>query len=370
MASQRISLAVRSRRKAPTASSLLWTSPLSFSSTSTPAVTASCMLCQWRTFSASARVLKDVKPAAPAKPQAGASSPPKPAAEGTEAPAAPPAMPSPLADAPRSYGKRLDEFTPTPLSRPIGMQTPPVAGDNSGIDARTLQQKRDDFVNYEKHLIRRKELKSKMVKPYFRDWTNLQFYEGKTFISPPRLFRNDVSLYFPNLVGQRLLSADKAAAKSAQNDTTPMFEQNAATIVAFFSSLWAENQVRSFVSADANPELAEVLTANSGPGKAQLMHINYEDNAMKAWLVRRFTSSLKKRIDKRDWEQYMLVTQGVTDDIRENIGLLNAKVGYVYLVDKDCRIRWAGSGPSQPEERHSLVKGVQRLLAEAKTERS
>ncbi|CAK7222864.1 Mitochondrial ATPase complex subunit atp10 [Sporothrix curviconia] len=365
MATQRISLAALSRRKAATASPLLWASPLPFSSsTSAPAVTvSSCMLCQWRTFSASARVRKAVQPATPTKPT--------PAEEGTEAaPAAPPAMPSPLADAPRSYGKRVEEFTPTPLSRPIGMQTPPMAGDNSGIDARTLQQKRDDFVNYEKHLVRRKELKSKIVKPYFRDWTNLQFYEGKTFISPPRLFRNDVSLFFPNLVGQRLLSADKAVAKSAQNDTTPAFEQNAATVVAFFSSLWAENQVRSFVSAEANPELAELLTANSGPGKAQLMHINYEDNAMKAWLVRRFTGSLKKRIDKRDWEQYMLVTQGVTDEIRENIGLLNAKVGYVYLVDQNCRIRWAGSGPSQPEERQSLVKGVQRLLAEAKNERS
>ncbi|CAK7198287.1 Mitochondrial ATPase complex subunit atp10 [Sporothrix eucalyptigena] len=368
MATQRISIAALYRRKTATATAL-WTSPSTFSSASNSAVTASCMLCQWRTFSATARARKDVKPEASAKPNAGAA-PIKQAEADVEAPATPPPMPSPLAGAPRSYGKRVDEFTPTPLSRPIGMQTPPMAGDNSGIDARTLQQKHDDFVNYEKHLERRKELKSKIVKPYFRDWTNLQFYEGKTFISPPRLFRNDVSLFFPNLVGERLLSADKTVAKSGQNDTTPLFEQNAATVVAFFSSLWAENQVRSFVSPEANPELHQVLSANSGPGQAQLMHINYEDNSMKAWLVRRFTSSLRKRIDKRDWERYLLVTQGVSDDIRENIGLLNAKVGYVYLVDQSCRIRWAGSGPSQPEERHSLVKGVQRLLSEAKSDRS
>ncbi|CAK7566063.1 MAG: Mitochondrial ATPase complex subunit atp10 [Sporothrix epigloea] len=367
MAAHRNVFTALTRRNVTRANRLLGASALCSSPSSTKTVPVSCTLCQWRSFSAPARVQKDAKSANPIKPNT-IDSPSSPAVEATEAPASSPATPGPLADAPRSYGKRVDEFTPTPLSRPIGMQSPPVPGDNSGIDARTLKQKRDDFVDYEKHLIRRQELKSKIVKPYFRDWTNLQFYEGKTFIAPPRLFRNDVSLYFPNLVGERLLSADKALVKSTQNDTTPLFQQNAATIVAFFSSLWAENQVRSFTSAEENPELAEVLEANSGPGKAQLMHINYEDNAMKAWLVRRFTGSLKKRISPRDWEQYMLVTQGVTDDIREHIGLLNAKVGYVYLVDQNCRIRWAGSGPSQLEERQSLVKGVQRLLAEVKNE--
>lgn len=208
--------------------------------------------------------------------------------------------------------------------------------------------------------------KNKIVKPYFRDWTNLQFQEGKTFIAPPRLFRSDVSLYFPNLVGQPLLSADKATSNNRQTDTTPIFEQNAATVVAFFSSLWAENQVRTFVSPEANPELAEMLAANSGPGKAQLVQINYEDNSVRAWLVRRFRGSLRRRVNERDRERYLLVTQGITDDIRENIGLLNSKVGYIYLLDQNCRIRWAGSGSSQPEERQSLVKGVQRLLSEAK----
>lgn len=64
----------------------------------------------------------------------------------------------PLANAPRAYGKALDTFTPTHLSRPIGMHNPPNPGENTGIDTRTLQQKRDDFVNYEKHLKKREML--------------------------------------------------------------------------------------------------------------------------------------------------------------------------------------------------------------------
>lgn len=38
------------------------------------------------------------------------------------------------------------------------MHNPPNPGENTGIDTRTLQQKRDDFVNYEKHLKKREML--------------------------------------------------------------------------------------------------------------------------------------------------------------------------------------------------------------------
>lgn len=86
---------------------------------------------------------------------------PKPPANATTsdvASLAPKLAPSPLTDAPRSYGKRLEEFTPTPLSRPIGLPYPPEAGQNTGIDFRTLKQRRDDFVDYDKHLQRREHL--------------------------------------------------------------------------------------------------------------------------------------------------------------------------------------------------------------------
>lgn len=99
---------------------------------------AACLLCQWRAFSTSYRQLaeKGTTPSAPA----------------------PPASPGPLDEAPRSYGKAVSEFTPKPLSRPIGLPNPPRPGENTGIDPRTWRQRRADFVDYDKHLIRRKEL--------------------------------------------------------------------------------------------------------------------------------------------------------------------------------------------------------------------
>lgn len=105
---------------------------------------AACIACQWRSFSNSYRRLaqKEIPTAAPTNPQNSAPTP----------------APSPLADAPRAYGKAVEEFTPKPLNRPIGFPKPPRAGENTGIDKRSWSQRRADFVNYDKHIARRKEL--------------------------------------------------------------------------------------------------------------------------------------------------------------------------------------------------------------------
>lgn len=133
--------------------------------------------------------------------------------------------------------------------------------------------------------------------------------------------------------------------------------------MAIFSSRWAEEQIESFVSDAANPALGELVRANADA--AQVVRVNIEENSMKAWLVRMFMGSLRKQFGEENYARYFLVRRGVSDLIRESIGLLNMKVGYTYLVDPDCRIRWAASGKSTPEELESLTKGMQKLIKEA-----
>jgi ATPase complex subunit ATP10 len=132
--------------------------------------------------------------------------------------------------------------------------------------------------------------------------------------------------------------------------------------------MWAENQAKTFTSADQNPALHELLQGSGANGRAQLVQVNVEEDMLKAWLVRVFSWSLRRRVGKENWGKYFVVRKGITDEIRESIGILNSKVGYTYLVDHQCRIRWAGSGSADPGEREGLVKGMQRILSEMEKE--
>lgn len=118
---------------------------------------AACLRCQWRTFHTTYPRL------APPSPLPYKTPIPSDGKAADAAPVAAQAKPSPqesgpLANAPRSYGKRVKNFEPTMLSRPIGLQNPPKPGENTGIDLRSLKQKRADFVDYHQHMRRREEL--------------------------------------------------------------------------------------------------------------------------------------------------------------------------------------------------------------------
>jgi len=185
----------------------------------------------------------------------------------------------------------------------------------------------------------------------------MRHHKGKTFLSNPKLFRGDRALYFPNLQGITLASPRKA------NDTTPVLEDKV-SVVSVFSGTWAEHQTATFVSEKENPGITKAL--DEGVGIAQRVDINIEENALKAALIKMFMPGLRRRWAKDAHGRYFVVSRGMSDDIRDAIGLLNGKVGYVYLVDGECKIRWAGSGRGEPDEKEGLVRGVRRLVEEWK----
>lgn len=191
-------------------------------------------------------------------------------------------------------------------------------------------------------------------------------HSGKTFLAPPRLIRRERAGHFPNLQGYTLDNPGVVA------DTTDVL-QGYVSLVSFFSGKWAADQTRTFVTDNNDLPLLGGrgragrggVEENGEEGKAapvQRVEVNLEEGSMRAWLVRMSVGGLQRTRPASEWGQYFVVRRGVTASVREHLGMANGKVGYVYLVDEECRIRWAGCGEATKEERESLAKAARRLV--------
>ncbi|KAF1930732.1 uncharacterized protein M421DRAFT_57806 [Didymella exigua CBS 183.55] len=253
-----------------------------------------------------------------------------------------PPLPPPLKDD--------DVFVPKPLGRPIGFPDPPQRGENTA----NIRIKKDysGMTMSQRNLAKRADLVEKWGTNYFRDFKNIRKYRsGKTFMANPRMFRADAALYFPNFRGDTL--------EGSARDTTDVL-QGRVSVVNVYSSQWGETQARSFTGQKENPELQRIL--GEFKGRAQMVDINIEENSLKAWIIALFKWQLKAKRSQEEWGRYFVVRKGVSEKIRETIGLLNGRVGYVYVVDEECRIRWAGSGDAEGTEMEDMNKGFRKLV--------
>ena len=148
--------------------------------------------------------------------------------------------------------------------------------------------------------------------------------------------------------------------------------QGRTSVVSVFSGTWAERQTQSFVGQAENAALAEEverLKSRGGAEGVQRVWVNVEEDWMKAGLIWLFLGGMKRKLAQEEWGRSFVVRRGFGEEIRENIGMANGKVGYVYLVDAACRIRWAGSGDAWEGEGEGLVGCVKRLVEGGKREK-
>jgi ATPase complex subunit ATP10 len=271
---------------------------------------------------------------------------PPPAQPSTSAP------PNPLAPARPSRviapARIRPGFVPQPIGAPVGHPDPPRPADDhfaaEGAGATYL----------ERNLARRRVLQKRIGKPWVRDLRNMDANRGKLYVANARLYRAGAALHFPNLRGRSLAAA--AA------DTTRVL-RGKVSVVTVYQRLWAEQQTRSFVGFVSGADVRAVVDASGGA--AQFVEINFEDTWMASSLVWMFQWNLRRQIKKELWDRYFIL-RGIPVDIKESLAMMNDKIGYVFLVDDKCRIRWSACADAWPEEKVALLSGLKRLIDEGK----
>jgi len=200
-----------------------------------------------------------------------------------------------------------------------------------------------------------------LFRPYFKDFNDVQYAEGKVFIAPERVFRKDAARYFPNLRGRSLLD-------NQWGETTGLL-QGRITFVTLVGSAWGEAQIKSWLDDDRLKEVLDKGTTdnlenvNQKSGNiAQLVQINWEPNWFKYWLIKLFAYRQRLSRMKEQWQKYLMVHNGFDEDLRLSVGMSNQKVGHVYLVDKNCKIRWAAQAMASEGEKDNMIKAFRRLL--------
>ncbi|KAF8190530.1 ATP10 protein-domain-containing protein [Pholiota molesta] len=218
-----------------------------------------------------------------------------------------------------------------PLNRPLGVRQRPT----TVVKSRTERMK--VLLDQEARMAQRRHLIKEAGKGYFHDMNMTRRNGGKTWIAPNVLIREDKALYFPNVKGQCLENGKS-------KDTTPLCFGRI-SLIAMLGSQISQVHAASFASP--------TYTRFRDNPLFQYIQVNLQENILKAFLVRIFSNSLRNTVPKELQSTYLVSNQNM-EYVHDPLGMTNNKVGYVYLVDENLKIRWGGCADALPKEAQAL----------------
>ncbi|CCJ29634.1 unnamed protein product [Pneumocystis jirovecii] len=228
------------------------------------------------------------------------------------------------------------------LDHIIGMPLHPFQQKISEENLKTWKKRLNDFLSLERNRKRREELMKDISKSYWDDIQAMKYYQGKVRWIAPK----NKALYVANFYGTTL--------SNTLGNTVSLIESSPVSLLSVFSSSSGEEHVKSFLSDELRLAVPDM----------QYIYVNFQESLLKAFLVRIFSAAIRKQVLKEHHVNKYFFVNKLPRDVKENMKILNMCVGYVYLVDSQCRIRWAGCGNAIEEEKKYLVKCSQRLVEE------
>ncbi|KAI0792462.1 ATP10 protein-domain-containing protein [Abortiporus biennis] len=209
------------------------------------------------------------------------------------------------------------------LNRPLGVREPPSIYRKSW---------RENMTDQDIRMQQRRALVREASKGYFSDLNQTRVNSGKLWMAPKVLIRADKALYFPDVSG-----TDLTGKKVHTTNLLP----GKITALAILNTKVSEVQTEAY--------LKPTVQAYGDDAKFQVLRINLQENVLKSVVVSFFRNSIKSAIPEDQWDKY-LISNGSMDYVREAMGLTNQRIGYIYLVDEQSRIRWAAVSDPKREE--------------------
>ncbi|KAI9593140.1 ATPase assembly factor ATP10 [Syncephalis fuscata] len=216
------------------------------------------------------------------------------------------------------------------------------------IDQRTIRERYEQMlknaVDYEKHVERKSKLAKDMKKSYWEDLHDLRVKGEKRWEAKPALNNARRAIYLPNISGTTL---------TGQRIHSLNLVKGRVSLVSMCFAQFGERHVNSYI----DPFVKEFGTNHK---QAQLIEFNIQENYLKIPLLWLSKPYIRRHLSTERHQNY-IIHYGNIESIRERIGITNAYLGWVFLVDANQRIRWYAHGMATPQEIESLLRLTKEL---------
>ncbi|KAI9318000.1 ATPase assembly factor ATP10 [Dichotomocladium elegans] len=221
----------------------------------------------------------------------------------------------------------------------LGVREAPVV-DRSGWFERRKQKLRD-LTDYEKafaaHAAERRHLVEEATKSYFADAHEMRQHGGKMYTASDKLIKAEKAGYMPDFEGINLTkdpihTTDLLAGK--------------VSLMSFVYAKYGETHVNSFIEP--------FLKHFKNTPDVQLVEVNVQENLLKQWLLKAFIPSIRKNLPEDRRSNYVLLLKDISR-VRKMLDMTNQHIGYVFLVDEQCKVRWTAHGEATPEEISNML---------------